>query len=100
MNERKRDKGEVTLGDAINKLLKAYKLDDKMAEMTIIEAWEDLMGKAVSNRTEKMVIKNEVLYLTLNSSVMREELMHGKQVIIERVNQRAGFEMIKDVWFG
>jgi len=100
MNERKRDKGEVTLGDAINKLLKAYKLDDKMAEMTIVESWEELMGKAVANRTEKMVIKNEVLYLTLNSSVMREELMHGKQVIIERVNQKAGFEMIKDVWFG
>ncbi|MDX1446450.1 DUF721 domain-containing protein [Lishizhenia sp.] len=95
-----RGKGEVTLGDAINKLLKAYKLDDKMAEMTIIDAWEEMMGKAVANRTEKMVIKNEVLYLTLNSSVMRDELMHGKQVIIQRVNQRAGFEMIKDVWFG
>lgn len=31
---------------------------------------------------------------------MRDELMHGKQVIIQRVNQKAGFEMIKDVWFG
>ena len=31
---------------------------------------------------------------------MRDELAYGKQVIIERINERAGFEMINDVWFG
>jgi hypothetical protein len=30
---------------------------------------------------------------------MREELHHGKQVIIERVNQFMGKDVIRDVWF-
>lgn len=95
-----RKKNETSLGDAINRLMKAYRLDGKMNELTVINSWEELMGGAVASRTDKIVIKDEVMYLTLNSSVMRDELAHGKQVIIERVNQKAGFEMIKDVWFG
>jgi hypothetical protein len=30
---------------------------------------------------------------------MREELLNGKQIIIERINQFAEKEMIKNVWF-
>ena len=30
---------------------------------------------------------------------MRDELAHGKQIIIERVNQTAGKKIIHDVWF-
>jgi hypothetical protein len=31
---------------------------------------------------------------------MREELQHGKQIIILRVNEKAGFELITDIYFG
>jgi hypothetical protein len=31
---------------------------------------------------------------------MRDELQHGKQIIILRLNEKAGFQMIEDVWFG
>lgn len=99
MAEKKKN-NETSLGDAINRLMKAYRLDGKMNELTVINAWEEMMGGAVAARTDKIVIKDEVMYLTLNSSVMRDELAHGKQVIIERVNRKAGFVMIKDVWFG
>jgi hypothetical protein len=36
----------------------------------------------------------------MDSSVMREELSYGKDVIIQRVNEKAGAEIITDVWFG
>jgi hypothetical protein len=31
--------------------------------------------------------------------VMREELLFGKSIIIQRVNETAGSEIITDVWF-
>jgi hypothetical protein len=58
------------------------------------------MGIAIANRTKQISIKNKVMYLSLDSSVMREELLHGKQIIIHRINEKAGFEMITDIWFG
>jgi hypothetical protein len=99
MKERDRASKESSLEDVINRLLKAYQLDGRMKEMDVISSWEEMMGKAVAHRTEKISIRNRILHLKLNSSVMRDELLHGKQVIIERVNQKAGEKMIDDVWF-
>lgn len=96
----KRNSNQTTLGEAISKLLKAYRLDGKMKELDIINAWPELMGVAVANRTKNIQIRNKTLILQMESSVMRDELAHGKQIIIDRVNEKAGFEIITDIWFG
>ncbi len=100
MNESKRSSNEMPLKEVIDKLLRAYQLDGKMKEMDVIQSWPELMGVAVANRTKQISIKNKIMYLTMDSSVMREELLHGKQIIIHRINDKAGFEMINDIWFG
>jgi hypothetical protein len=99
MNESKRSSNEMPLKEVIDKLLRAYQLDGKMKEMDVIQSWPKLMGVAVANRTKQISIKNKIMYLTMDSSVMREELLHGKQIIIHRINDKAGFEMINDIWF-
>lgn len=100
MNEYKRTSNQSTLGEVIDKLMKAYRLDGKLKEMDVLAAWEEMMGKAVAMRTKDIQIRNKTLYLTMDSSVMREELSFGKSVIIQRINENAGFEMITDVYFG
>ncbi len=57
------------------------------------------MGKAVSNRTKRVLIRNKTLILEIDSSVMREELQSGKSLLIAKVNDFAGKEVITDVWF-
>jgi hypothetical protein len=100
MSDLKRTSNEAPLKEVIDRWLKAYGLDGKMKELDIINAWPEMMGTAVAHRTKEIKIKNGTLYLKMDSSVMRDELAHGKQVIIERVNEKAGFRMINDVWFG
>jgi hypothetical protein len=85
--------------DVVDKLLRAYQLKGKMTELEVLDKWSEMMGTAVAHRTTKLSIRDRVLYIELNSSVMRDELMHGKQIIIERVNQQAGFRIIEDIWF-
>ena len=98
-NEKKRSSKEKHLGDVIDKLLKAYNLEDKMKELDLLEAWPELMGKAVAHRTKSIEIKNQKLLLKIDSSVMREELHAGKHVINPRVNELMGKAVIRDVWF-
>lgn len=100
MNEYKRTSNEAPLKDVIDKLLKAYRLDGKMKEIDILSAWPDMMGIAVANRTTELLIRNKTLIVRMDSSVMRDELSFGKEVIIQRINEKAGFEIINDVWFG
>lgn len=100
MDEYKRTSNGTSLGDAITKILKAYRLDGKMKEIDVLSKWEELMGRAVSLRTKNIRIQNKILYLDIDSSVMRDELLNGKSIIIQRLNSEAGFEMVRDVWFG
>ena len=100
MSDLKRTSNEAPLKEVIDRWLKAYGLDGKMKELDVIAAWPEMMGTAVAHRTKEITIRNGILYLTMDSSVMRDELSHGKQVIIERINQKAGYSMIHDIWFG
>lgn len=99
MDERKRSSNESPLSELVDRWLRAYGLDKKMKEVELINGWEELMGKAVAQRTEHIEIRDKKLYLTIKSSVLREELQQEKQALIKKVNVFAGFEMIKDIWF-
>ncbi|MGB1517781.1 MAG: DUF721 domain-containing protein [Crocinitomicaceae bacterium] len=99
MSDLKRTSNEAPLKEVIDRWLKAYKLDGKMKEIEVVNAWPELMGTAVANRTKEISIRNKTLYLKMESSVMRDELAHGKSIIIQRVNEHAGFEIINDIWF-
>lgn len=99
MSEFKRNSKETPLKELINVFLKSYRLDGKMKEMDVLNGWKDMMGIAVANRTESLYIRNRVLHVKMNSSVMRDELAHGKQIILLRVNEYAGSKIIDDVWF-
>lgn len=99
MNDFKRNSNETPLKELIDRFLKAYRLDKKMKEMDVLNGWKEMMGVAVANRTESLFIRNKVLHVKMNSSVMRDELAHGKQIIILRVNEFAGDTIIDDVWF-
>lgn len=99
MNEFKRNSKGTPLKDLVDSFMKAYRLDGKMKELDVLNGWSDMMGIAVANRTESLYIKNRILHVKLTSSVMRDELAHGKQIIILRVNEYAGTKIIDDVWF-
>lgn len=99
MKESKRSENVQPLGNLVDRLMKAYQLDGVIKEAEILARWEEMMGKAVSLRTRNLFIKDKTLILEIDSSVMRKELAFGKEVIIQRVNQVAGEELINDVYF-
>ncbi len=96
----KRSADSQPLKEVIDRFLKAFSLENKMKEMDVIAAWPELMGSAVAFRTKSIKIHNKILYLEINSSFMREELLNGKEIIITRINEKAGKQLINDVWLG
>ncbi|MBL1280275.1 MAG: DUF721 domain-containing protein [Fluviicola sp.] len=96
----KRTSNEQPLKEVLDRWMKAYGFEERAKNLEVVEAWPELMGTAVANRTREISIRNKMLYLKMDSSVMRDELAHGKQIIIQRVNEFVGSEVIVDVWFG
>lgn len=89
----------VSMKIAVEHYLKAMGLDRKVLETQVLDRWGEIMGEAVDKRTDSKEIRDEILYLKINSSVMRSELFQMRSVIIKRINEAAEFEMIKDVFF-
>lgn len=77
--------------------IKEMHLEGKLNEVSVINSWEETVGKAIASRTTKIYIKDQVLFVFLNSSVVRNELLMLRQALREKLNERAGAEVIKDI---
>jgi predicted nucleic acid-binding Zn ribbon protein len=85
------------LKDIIGECLEDLNIKRILKEKRIIAQWENMLGKAIANRTRKVFIKNKTLYVHLNSSVARAELMMIKQGILEKINETAGEKLIDNI---
>jgi hypothetical protein len=88
---------EVTLKEAIQKLVKTYELQGKLTENHLNNSWEEIMGKMVANYTRSLQLNNGRLVVRLNSSVLRQELSSNKTQVINRLNEYFGREVVKDL---
>lgn len=88
---------EYTLKEAIEQLLKAYKLDDKLAERKLIASWKQVMGPMIAKHTTDLYIKHKQLFVTLDSAALRNELLLAKTKIVKLLNDEAGCEVITEV---
>lgn len=89
----------ISLEEALNDYIKEMNLGGKLSEIGVISSWEETVGKAISSRTTKLYIKDHVLHVHLNSSVVRNELLMLRESLKEKLNQKAGSEVIKDIVF-
>jgi predicted nucleic acid-binding Zn ribbon protein len=87
----------ISLAEAVNDYIKEMNLGPKLSEISVINSWEEIVGKAISSRTTKIYIKNHTLFVHLNSSVVRNELLMLREVLREKLNEKAGSEVIKDI---
>lgn len=56
-----------------------------------------MLGKNAASLTRKVFIKNGVLYVYLNSSVLRNEILMMRETLINRINEEAGEEIVTKI---
>jgi predicted nucleic acid-binding Zn ribbon protein len=87
----------ISLAEAMQDYIRELNLGDKLREVSVIESWESIVGKAISSRTSKVYIKDGVLYVHLKSSIVRNELMMLREALREKLNSQAGAEVIREI---
>jgi predicted nucleic acid-binding Zn ribbon protein len=87
------------LKEAIDEMLKAYKINGKVNETRVIESWERIMGKPIAARTTELKFKYKKLYVTLNSAPLRQELAMSKSKMIELLTKEFPEAVIEDIIF-
>jgi predicted nucleic acid-binding Zn ribbon protein len=87
------------LGDIITQLIDKYKLRGKYNETYIIAKWSELVGQAIANRTTELYFLDKKLYIQVNSSPLRNELLLAKSKFIEMLNKEIGDKVVHDIIF-
>lgn len=87
----------ISLAEAMQDYIKEMNLGDKLKEVSVLDSWENMVGKAISTRTSKVYIKDGILYVYLKSSIVRNELMMVREALREKLNLNAGGEVIKEI---
>ncbi|QKJ31391.1 DUF721 domain-containing protein [Mucilaginibacter mali] len=94
-----RKANDKTLKEAIEQMLQVYKIKRKYEETGITTAWPELVGKSVANRTRELYINDKKLFVRIESSVIKNELMLMRAQIIEKINDRANARIVEEIIF-
>jgi predicted nucleic acid-binding Zn ribbon protein len=87
------------LGAIIREYLHTFDLDHKLQEIRVMDSWPDVVGLSIAKKTIKLYIKNRVLFVYLNSSIVRTELYRIRDGLPKALNDRAGANLIDEVVF-
>jgi len=91
------DHNQKPIKELVDKMLRAYGLDQKLDEMSLIKSWETVVGKMISRHTTDIFFRDKTLFIELDSAPLKQELSYAKSKLIDKINSEAGKTMIEDI---
>ena len=92
-------KKAIPIGDLVRQYLRDEGLETPLNQHHLISSWGEVMGNGILTYTGELFIKNQTLWVKINSSVLRQELSIGRNQIVRRLNEHVGAQVITDVKF-
>ena len=90
-------KNAVTFKEAIDLMVKEFKLRQGIDEIRIKELWGKLMGNMIARNTGEISLRKGKLYLKIESAALKHELKYSKEKIRDLFNKELGDNVITDV---
>ncbi len=90
-------KTAIAIGDLVKDYLRQEGLETPLNQYRLIQSWGDVMGAGIMRYTGDIFIRNQTLWVKINSSILRQELEIGRKQIVRRLNEYVGAQVITDV---
>ncbi len=85
--------------NAFKDFLKEENLEHTYKQKHLITHWEQIMGKTIASRTEKLFFKDKVLFIKVTSAPLKNEMLVAKPQIMEILKKELGNAEVRDVRF-
>lgn len=92
-------KNGQSLKEALHLFLAKQGLQEGFMAAKAKLSWGEIMGELIDRYTEKVSIKNQVLYIKLKVPELREDLSYQKKEVIAKINRNLGQDFIKNIVF-
>jgi predicted nucleic acid-binding Zn ribbon protein len=74
-------------------------METPLLQKRLIDAWDSVTGPTVSRYTGEKSIRNQTLFVKINNSALRADLMMMQSQLVSRLNQEVGAFVIADIRF-
>lgn len=92
-------KNTEKLNNVIYQYLREKGLETPLNEFRATQAWSSIVGPAISKYTTDIKIYNQTMFVSISSSVVRNELLMKRTTLIKRVNDHVGAQVITQIVF-
>jgi predicted nucleic acid-binding Zn ribbon protein len=88
---------DENLATVMMRMLDSYGLKEKYNETRMKSIWGQIMGEGVARQTSRLQVEHGVLYISLRSAALRQELSYLREQIKSRLNDALHDDFIKEV---
>ena len=81
----------------LSELLPQILADQQLDQTQAAVLWKEIFGEAVARYTTQVYVRAGVLYVSLSSAVLRNELLSCKKSLLHRLNEEMGRLVVKDI---
>ncbi len=85
------------IGSVLQELLQEERFSQKLNETRLIASWGKVVGETVGAHTEKIYVKNKILYVKITLPAVKSDLMMQMEEIKQKLHQEVGCEVIDEI---
>ncbi len=90
-------KSPELLGSVLKRLLKRYGLSDGIQQQEALLHWSDAAGEKIAEVSRPVRVEHGRIFVEVDNTVWRQEILLHKKQIIERLNKRFETEIIREL---
>ena len=79
--------------------LRRQGLESPLSKMILLTYWDELVGEPIARYSSELFIKNQTLYVKVHNPALRADLSMGRSMLVKRLNECAGAQVIVDIKF-
>lgn len=85
------------IAEIVREFLQENQLDTKLDEQEMIRLWYETTGRMVARATKSVEIRNRKMFVSIESSVIRNEISMIKTGLMQELNSRFAEPLIDDI---
>lgn len=90
---------EQRVSDLIRQFIEKSGKNNLFQERKVLEKWPSVMGDYIAKNTSNVSIKQGVLYVKVVNASLRFELNASRSLIMKKLNDAVGNEVVKNIVF-
>ena len=83
----------MLMGDLLEEFFKR----PYIAEGKLPDTWREIVGDRAADVTTELRLEKHILYVRIQSSVLRSELFYQREALKEEINRRSGVRLVNAV---